>query len=53
MAREQGFDVVLTISNQMAPSPGVHPVEVDRRKLRKVALHHLSWAEILTVAVKP
>jgi len=51
LAREQGFDVVLTISNQIAPAPGVHPVTVDKRKLRKVALAHLSWAEILTFAV--
>jgi hypothetical protein len=51
MAREQGFDVVLTISNQIAPAPGVHPVVVDKRKLRKVALAHLSWAEVLTLAV--
>jgi len=36
----------------MAPSLGVHPVDVDRRKLRKVALHHLSWAEVLTIAVQ-
>jgi hypothetical protein len=27
-------------------------VEVDRRKLKKVALHHLSWAEVLTIAVQ-
>lgn len=52
VARESGFDIVLTISNEIAPAPGVHPVEVDRRKLRKVALHHLSWAEILTTAVQ-
>jgi hypothetical protein len=52
VARENGFDIVLTVSNQMAPAPGVHPVEVDKRKLRKVALHHLSWAEVLTVAVQ-
>jgi len=52
VARENGFDVVLTISNEMAPAPGVHPLDVDRRKLRKVALHHLSWAEVLTVAVQ-
>lgn len=52
VARDHGFDAVLTISNQMAPAPGVHPLDVDRRKLRKVALHHLSWAEILTVAVQ-
>jgi hypothetical protein len=52
VARENGFDAVLTISNQMAPAPGVHPLDVDRRKLRKVALHHLSWAEVLTIAVQ-
>lgn len=52
IARDNGFDAVLTISNQLAPAPGVHPVEVDRRKLRKVALHHLSWAEVLTIAVQ-
>ena len=52
VARECGFDSVLTISNEMAPAPDVHPVEVDRRKLRRVALHHMSWAEVLTVAVQ-
>ena len=52
VARENDFACVLTISNQMAPAPGVHPVEVDRRKLRRVALHHMSWAEVLTVAVQ-
>ena len=52
VAREHGFDAVLTISNQLSPAPGVHPVEVDRRKLRRVALHHLSWAEVLTIAVQ-
>lgn len=52
VARDAGFDVVLTLSNEMAPAPGIHPVDVDKRKLRKVALHHLSWAEILTVAVQ-
>jgi hypothetical protein len=52
VARDNGHDVVLTISNHMAPAPGVHPVDVDKRKLRKVALHHLSWAEVLTIAVQ-
>lgn len=52
VARDNGFDVVLTVSNQMAPAPGVHPIDVDKRKVRKVALHHLSWAEILTIAVQ-
>ena len=52
VARDQGYDVVLTISNELAPAPGVHPVDVDKRKLKKVALHHFSWAEVLTIAVQ-
>jgi hypothetical protein len=51
LARDNGFDAVLTISNQLAPAVGVHPVDVDKRKLRKVALHHLSWAEVVSAAV--
>lgn len=52
VARENDVDAVITISNQMAPAPGVHPVDVDKRKLRRVALHHISWAEVLTIAVQ-
>lgn len=51
LAREQGFDCVLTISNEFILLPGTHPVEVDRRKLKSVDLHHLSWAAILTHAI--
>src|SRR5262245_2488518 len=31
--------------------PGQHPTSVDRRKLRKVGLHHLPWSEVLTHAI--
>ncbi len=51
LAKEQGFDCVITISNQIARIPGEHPVDVDKRKLRKVPLHHLSWSRVLTEAV--
>lgn len=51
VARAEGFDAVLTISNELAPTPGTHPTTVDKRKLKKVALHHLSWTEVLTIAV--
>jgi hypothetical protein len=51
LAKEQGFDCVITISNQVARIPGEHPIEVDKRKLKKVALHHLSWSRVLTEAV--
>lgn len=47
VARERGYDAVVTISNEIAPSAGVHPVPVDGRRLKKVSLHHLSWAEVL------
>lgn len=51
VARAEGFDALLTISNELAPTPGVHPTTVDKRKLRKVAIHHLSWTEVQTAAV--
>lgn len=47
VARHQGFDAVITLSNEIAPAVGEHPVAVDRRKLSKVGLFHLSWAEVL------
>jgi hypothetical protein len=51
IAREQGFDAMITISNEIPAVPGQHPTAVDKRKLKKVALHHLPWTEILTQAV--
>ncbi|HEV8567836.1 MAG TPA: stress response protein [Actinoplanes sp.] len=51
IARENGFDALITISNEIPPVAGQHPTAIDRRKLRKVALHHLPWSEILTHAV--
>ena len=51
IAREQGFDAVITISHEVATTPGVHPVTVDKRKLRRVDLFHLSWSRIHTEAL--
>lgn len=51
IAREQGYDAVLTISNEIPAVAGQHPTKVDKRKLRRVALHHLSWTQILAEAV--
>lgn len=51
IAREQGFDAVLTISNEIPPVDGHHPTKVDKRKLKKVDLHHLSWTRVLFEAV--
>ncbi len=51
VARERGFDVLLTVSNQLVTIPGEHPTLVDKRKLRKVSIKHLSWSQIHTEAV--
>lgn len=52
VARQEGLDAVVTISNEIPPLPGTHPTPVDGRKLRgPVSLHHLSWVMILTEAV--
>ena len=42
IARQHGFDAVLTISNQITASPRESPVAVEARKGRKVPLRHLS-----------
>lgn len=51
IARAKEFDAVLTISNQVAGTVDEHPVPIERRKLRKLALRHLSWDEIRTQAI--
>jgi hypothetical protein len=51
VAREQQFDALVTISNQLVTAPGEHPTPVDKKKLKKVSLHHLSWSQIHTEAV--
>lgn len=51
LARDYGFDGVLTISNEIAAAPGEVPVAVDRRRLRSTNLAHLSWWRILTEAI--
>ncbi len=51
LAKELGVDAVLSISNHYVTSSTEYPIEIDRRKLRKVALHHWSWVDVLTEAV--
>lgn len=51
LAKELGVDAVLSISNHYVTSSTEYPIEVDRRKLRKVSLHHWSWVDVLTEAV--
>ena len=51
VARAQDFDALITISNEIPAIVGQHPTKVDKRKLRKAALHHWSWTYILSSAV--
>ncbi len=51
IARENGFDGVLTISNQITASSSETPVSVDGRKLRRTSLWHFSWWRIITEAI--
>lgn len=51
VAKDQGFDAVLTISNEIPALAGQHPTPVDKRKLRKVSLYHYSWSQVLAEAV--
>ncbi|MWA05378.1 TerD family protein [Actinomadura sp. LD22] len=45
VAARHGYETVITLSNDLALS-NEHPLQVDKRLLRKVALRHLSWAEV-------
>lgn len=51
VARDYGFDAVITISNEFAVNDK-HPTDGLRvRSNSKVAVHHYSWTKILTTAV--
>jgi hypothetical protein len=51
VARDHGFNCVITISNEIVAKPTDVPVTWDRRKTRKIGLFHVSWWRILTTAV--
>jgi hypothetical protein len=51
IARDNGFDGVLTISNQITANSTDSPVAVDGRKLKRAGLWHFSWWRIITEAI--
>lgn len=51
LARENGLQAVLTISNEITSTPTDRPVTVDGRKLKRVGLYHLSWWRVITEAI--
>lgn len=50
IAKQNKVDAVITISNQFAPLPSHHPVQVGAVSRRKADLFHWSWSYIMTEA---
>jgi hypothetical protein len=50
LARSVGIDAVLSISNHYTTNSSEYPIPIDRKKLRKVSIHHWSWVRVLTEA---
>lgn len=51
IARREGFDHVISISNEVAPSIGFHPTAgLNLRKNSKVKVSHFSWTRIAALA---
>lgn len=52
IARDQGYDHVLTISNEIAPNANSHPTPgLKVRSNSKVGVSHLSWTALLSAAI--
>ena len=49
LAKERGYECVITISNQIAKIAGLHPVEYQKRKFQNVNLHHVSWSDLSVI----
>ncbi len=50
MARDNGIDCVITISNQFATAPTEHPLEAVRKSRSRIPVIHWSWMHVLTTA---
>jgi hypothetical protein len=50
IARSQGIDAVVTISNQFVATPTQSPCNINRQKLKKTPLFHWSWSYLKTEA---
>jgi len=48
LAKDNGIDAVITISNQFVARPDHSPVHVPKALLKKVKLFHWSWMSIVT-----
>lgn len=48
LARDNGLDCVITISNQFATSPTAHPLDGVRKSRSRIPVIHWSWMHVLT-----
>lgn len=51
VAINEGFDAVITISNEIPPVLGSHPLTLDKKRSSKVPVHHFSWVRLISMAV--
>lgn len=51
MARQHGFDGVLTLSNDIVADPDALPFKLNGQKRGKLTVRHVSWWQVLTEAV--
>ncbi|MFW7415278.1 hypothetical protein [Demequina sp. SO4-18] len=52
-ARDNKYDHLITVSNEIAPSDGIHPTEGLRvRKDSKVKVSHFSWTRVAAIAAR-
>lgn len=50
LAKLNGIDAVITVSNQFTPLPTHHPLSISPVLTRKVELFHWSWGYVITQA---
>lgn len=51
LAKDNGYDAVITISNEIPPVAGSHPLVLDKRKVKSVPVYHFSWVRIVSIAL--
>ena len=50
LAKLNGIDAVITVSNVLTPAPDINPTSIGRALPKNLNLYHFSWASILTTA---
>jgi len=50
LAKDKKFDAVITISPDLRPVAGSWGVEPDAKLVKAIALHHISWEEVIAAA---